>query len=184
MTGLPKVSSAEMIAPLYVANTVTGNRASPVSLEEFELYASGWETVVDGADVDYYTVLSPYHNAETELWCVPAPTTGTTNLTIVGACVPVDLATTDTPRLSEGYQDILYRYGVFAGFASEPGRAAEAADAYKMFVERVNNLISEGKARFPSEQGFKPRPVEFKYIDVKRHQQKDSRRTEKQDESE
>ena len=186
MTGLPLVNSSEMIAPIYVANTTTGSRVNPVSLEELELYASEWETVVDGTDVDYYTVLSPYHNAETMLWCAPVPTTGTTNLTIVGACVPVDLTATDTPRLSEAYQDILYHYGVFAGFASEPNRAQDAAEAYKLFVQRVNNLIADIKSRFPSGQGFKPRPVEFKYDNVTRSQQKadmQTAQTEKQDES-
>ena len=172
MTGLPLVSSSEMIAPVYVANTTTGNRVNPVRLNEFELYSSEWESVVDGADMDYYTVLSPYHNAETELWCVPIATTGTTNLTLIGACVPVDLGATDTPRLPEGFQDILFHYGVFAGFTSEPHRTQEATEAYQMYVRRVNDLISSIKSRFPSDQGFKPRPVEFKYDEITRQEQK------------
>ena len=172
MAGLPKVSSSEMIAPEYVANTTTGNRVNPVSLREFELYASEWESKVDGADVDYYTVLAPYHNAETELWCIPAPTTGTTDLTLVGACVPVDLTATDTPRLPEGFQDLLFYYALFAGYASEPGRAQDATIAYQVYVRRTNELVAEIKSRFPSDQGFKPRPVEFRYDLITRQEQK------------
>jgi hypothetical protein len=177
MVYMPTVSSAEMLGPAYVANTSTGNRVSPVRLEEFELYASGWEGQVDGADVQYYTMLSPYHSAEAQLWCVPISTSGSTELTVIGPCVPVDLTATDTPRLPEQYQDMLYYYGLFGVYVAEPGRGEDATQAYGMFVERTNQLIEQLKSRFPSWQGFRPSPVEYKYTTVMRYQQKQAAQT-------
>ena len=169
---LPVDSNAEMIAPIYVANTSTGVRLNPVRLDELEFYSSLWEGDIDGVDATQYTVLAPYDHAECALCAVPIPSGGSVDLTIMGAFVPVALTASDEPRLSKNFQDILFHYGVFHGFASEPGRSQEAAEAYKLYVTRVNELVAQTKSRFPSGQGFKPRPVEFLYDDVKRSQQK------------
>lgn len=177
MVCMPVVSSSEMLGPMYVANTSTGNRVSPVRLEEFEIYTSEWEGQVSGSDVMYYTMLAPYGSSESMLWCVPIPTSGSIGLTVIGPCVPVSLGATDTPRLPEEYQDLLYYYGVFAGYVAEPGRAEDAALAYKMFVERTNQLIEQLKSRFPSWQGGRPSPVEFKYTTITRYQQKQAAQT-------
>lgn len=180
MVWLPTVDSAEMLGVAYVANTASGSRVSPVRLDQLELYTQEWEGVVDGADVDYYTTLSPYHHAEAMLWCVPVSTSGTVGLTVVGPCVPTALTAASTPRLPEEFQDILYYYGLFGVFVAEPGRAEDAAGAYKVFVERVNMLIENLKSRFPSWQGFRPYPIEFKYTSVMRYQQKQPAQTEGQ----
>ena len=169
---LPVDSSAEMIAPLYVANTTTGVRLNSVRLDELEFYSSLWEGDIDGVDATQYIVLAPYDHAECAMCVVPIPSGGSVDLTIIGAFVPATLTSTDEPRLSENFQDILFHYGVFHGFASEPGRGQETGEAYQMYVTRVNELVAQTKSRFPSGQGFKPRPVEFLYDDVKRSQQK------------
>ena len=177
MVYMPQVSSAEMLGPAYVANTSTGNRVSPARLEEFELHLAEWEGQVDSADTMYYTMLAPYHNSESMLWCMPVPSTGSVGLTIVGPCIPVDLVATDTPRLPEEYQDLLYYYGLFGCYVAEPQRAEDAVGAYKVFVERTNQLIEQLKSRFPSWQGFRPSPVEFKYTTIMRYQQKQAAQT-------
>ena len=169
---LPEDSDAEMFAPTYVANTSTGVRLNPVRLDEFEFHSSLWEGDIDGVDATQYIVLAPYDHAESSICVVPIPSGGSVDLTILGAFVPASLTASDEPRLSENFQDILFHYGVFHGFASEPGRGKEAAEAYKMYVTRVNELVAQIKSRFPSGQGFKPRPVEFLYDDIKRSQQK------------
>jgi len=176
---LPVDSSAEMIAPIYVANTTTGTRVNPVRLDELEFFSSTWEGTISGVDATQYIVLAPYDHAECMIGVVPIPSGGSVDLTIIGAFVPVSLTATDEPRLSENFQDILFHYGVFHGFASEPGRAKEAAESYKMYVTRVNELVATTKSKFPSGQGFKPRPVEFMVDDIRRSQQKtvDSQRT-------
>ena len=170
MVGLPD----GMLVPLYVGNTTSGNRVSPVRLNEFEFYSVEWEGITDGVDVDYYTVLNLIHPSEAELWCVPMPSTGTTDLSIVGAYVPDDLLSTEQPRLTESFQDLLYLYGVFAGFVSEPGRTKDAAREYKKFVSRMNEFVGSLKSRFPSGYLFSPQPMEFVYEDVTRQQQKSS----------
>lgn len=182
MVALPVSGDAQMIAPLYVANGSTGNRVQPVRLEDMEMHTQEWEGQVDGADVEYYSMTSPYCNAKAELWCVPISTSGSVSLTVVGAYVPADLGTTDTPRMAEEYQDVLVWYGVFAGFVSEPGRTEDAVGAYEMFVQRVNFMVGSLKSRFPSWQGYRPRPVEFKYMDVIRRQQKTDIRPEAENE--
>jgi len=162
---------------MYVANTASGNRVNPTRLEEFELHLDEWEGQVSGSDVMYYTMLAPYHNAESMLWCLPIPSGGDIGLTVIGPCVPVELTVGDTPRLPEEYQDLLYYYGLFAGYVAEPGRGEDAAGAYKMFVERTNQLIEQLKSRFPSWQGWRPSPVEFKYTTIMRYQQKQAAQT-------
>jgi len=169
---LPVSSTAEMIAPVYVANTTTGVRVNPVRLDEFEFYSTLWEGDVDDVDATQYTVLAPYAHSMCNMCVVPIPSGGSVDLTVMGAFVPATLDLTDEPRLSENFQDILFHYGVFHGFASEPGRAKDSMEAYKMFVNRVNELVATTKSRFPSGQGFKPRPVEFMVDNVKRSQQK------------
>jgi len=169
---LPVDSDAEMFAPIYVANTSTGVRLNPVRLDELEFYSSLWEGDIDGVDATQYIVLAPYDHAECSICVVPIPSGGSVDLTIIGAFVPDTLTASDEPRLSENFQDILFHYGIFHGFASEPQRSKETAEAYKMYVTRVNELVAQTKSRFPSGQGFKPRPVEFLHDDVKRSQQK------------
>jgi hypothetical protein len=170
MVSLP----ATMLVPIFIANTTSGNRVNPVRLNEMEFYSSEWEGVVEGADVEYYTVLNPHHDAEIELWCVPIPTTGTVDLSIVGAYVPADLTATSTPRLPEAYQDLLYLYGCFAGFVSEPGRTQDAGREYGKFVARLNGFVASLRSRFPSGYLFRPQPIEFNYEAVTRQQQKES----------
>lgn len=167
----------KMLGVAYVANTTTGNRISPVRLDQFELYSTEWEGIVDGPDVMYYTTMSPYHSAEGMLWIVPVTNSGSIGLTVVGPCVPDDLATTSTPRLPEEFQDILMYYGLFGCLIAEPHRAEDAAEYYQIFVERTNQLIESLKNRFPSWQGFRPTALEFKYTGIMRYQQKQAAQT-------
>jgi hypothetical protein len=175
--------SGRLIAPLYVANTATGKRVQPVRIQDFEFYSSTWEGTVGGADIDYYTVLAPYHPAEIEMWCVPMVNDGTTDVTVVGAYVPVDATLSDELRMPENFQDILFWYTVFGGFVSEPGMGEDAGRAYEQFVRRINELTERMKSRFPGGQGFRPRPVEFPYDIVTRQQQKGTEKREDQDAS-
>jgi len=171
---LPKSGTAEMFAPIYLSNGPSGNRVNPADIQKFEFYSFAWEGNITGADGQYYVVFSPYHNAECMLCVVPVQNTATQSFTIVGAYIPTALGLTDVPRLPETFQDILYYYGVFHGFLSEPNRGQEATQAYGQFVTRVNELTAMIKSRFPSNQGYKPRPVEFVYDIVTRQQQKDA----------
>jgi len=168
MVGLP----TGMLVPLYVGNQSTGRRVHPVRLNELELYSGEWEGKVDGSEVEYYSLLNPHHPAEVELWCVPVPTGGSVELDVVGVHVPDELGSGDRPRLDEAFQDLLYLYGVFSGFVSEPHRAEDAGREYGKFVGRLNSLIAEVKSRFPSGYLFLPQQVEFSYAGVTRQQQK------------
>jgi len=166
ITGLPADSDgAEMIAPLFVTNGVTGNRVNPVRILDFELSTANWEGVISGADSDYYCVLSPVHSLEVELLCTPIQNTGTVVLDLIGAFVPVDVADGDDIDFPEQYGEVLYYYGLFYCYISMPGMVDDCLDAYKEYVRLIGLMVQESASRFPSDQGIKPVPVEFD-IDV------------------
>lgn len=171
---LPVESDSECIAPLYVANTHTGARVNASRLDQFELYASQWEGRVDGSgNTLYYTQLSPFHNSFTSLVVCPIQTIGRTQLSIIGAFIPVDLsADTDVPRLQEEFHDVLFYYGRFYALTGEPGMGQQAAEAYKSFIGKLNELVLVIKARFAGGRDYEPNPVEFQYMDVQESQQK------------
>ena len=172
MLALPTSGDAECIVPLYVADSDTGNRVQPARLDQFELYASNWEGEVGTGSNRYYTLLSPFHNAYAMLFACPVQNTGTTNLLIIGAFVPADLAATEEPRIAETYQDILYQYGRFYGYASERGRGADMLAAYQEFTKRLDAFIVGIKSRFPSGRDYEPTPTEFLYANISSGQQK------------
>ena len=160
---LPTDSSAECLAPLYVANTHTGHRVNPARVQDFELYSDAWEGLVaSSGDALYYTLLNPYHSAMSCIVLCPIQNIGITKLSIIGAFIPLSLsADTDIPRLAEQFHDILFHYALFYCYTSEPEMGTRAFDEYKEFVSRTNELISSIKARFPSGRDFEPWPVEF-----------------------
>uniref|UniRef100_A0A6M3J493 Uncharacterized protein n=1 Tax=viral metagenome TaxID=1070528 RepID=A0A6M3J493_9ZZZZ len=168
---LPTSGTAECFAPLYVANTHTGSRVNPVKLDSFEFYSTQWEGIVGTTDAMYYTIQSPYHSVMSSIIVCPIQDIGVTQLTIIGAFIPSTLTTGTEPRLTEAFQDILFHYGRFQGLISEPGRAKDALEEYKIFIKRLNELIISIKARFPSGRDYEPNPVEFTYDIVTAYQQ-------------
>jgi len=172
---LPTVSSARCIVPLYVANSHTGSRINPTTIDGMELYADAWEGQVDasGRNAQYYAIASPYHHAMNVLVTCPIQDIGKTQISFIGAFVPVSLsAGTDVPRLSEEYQDGLFYYSRFYGLIGEPGMGDKALEAYKEFIKITNALIAAIKARFPSGRDYEPLPVEFQYETITVQEQK------------
>jgi len=152
-----------MLAPMYVANSASGNRVNPVRVLDFELAGDDWEGTINGADSAYYIVMSPVHELESELLCSPMQNTGTVTLDLVGCFVPQDVASGDSIDFPEQYGEALYFYGLFYCYVSMPGKAQECLEAYKNYIAVINLYTEDNASRFPSDQGIKPVPVEFKY---------------------
>jgi len=170
IVSLPEDSDgAQMIAPLYITNGVTGNRVNPVRILDFELSNENWEGVISGADCDYYCVLSPVHELEVELLCTPIQNTGTVALDLIGAYVPVDVADGDDVAFPEQYGEVLYYYGLFYCYVSMPGMVDKCMGAYKEYVKLINLMSQDNASRFPSDQGIKPVPVEFDLDNITRY---------------
>ena len=68
---LPKSGSDECIAPLYVADSVSGRRVHPVKIDQFEFYQTGWEGEVDSDGAQYYCLLSPFNYAHVAMVVCP-----------------------------------------------------------------------------------------------------------------
>jgi len=160
----PTSTTATCFAPLYVANAESGKRLNPVRPDQLEFYATKWEGQIDSTGEQYYTNINPYHHMFNALILCPIDDSGRTNLNIIGAYIPIDLsADTDTPRLTEDFQDLLVIYAHFYGLISEPSRTKAALVIFKQFVERLNELINTIKSRFPSGRDYEPFPLEFAY---------------------
>jgi len=172
---LPTDSGAYCIAPLYVANSHTGARISPAALDEFEFYASAWEGQVDtSGNALYYMSMSQFHEALHTLVLCPIQNIGRTQITLIGAYIPVSMSSdTDDPRLPEEFQDVLFYYARFYAMVGEIGRADDALVEYKLFIQRLNALIVDIRARFPSGRDYEPWPVEFVYSNVTARQQEE-----------
>ena len=165
---VPVSGTAYCFAPLFVANTHTGYRLSPVEPDQLELYNTEWEGRV-GSDGNgmYYTYLNPYHSAQATLVCCPVQNIGRSQLTVIGAYVPADLsADTEVPRFDESYHDLLVLYGAFYGLLSEPGLGRRAAEVLSQFVGRLNEFTASIRSRFPSGRDFEPAPLEFAYENI------------------
>jgi len=179
---LPKDGTDKCIAPLYVANTSTGNRVHCCSVDEMEFYSSAWEGQTD-TDALYYTLLSPFSYAYASIVICPYPTANTMTFSFVGAFEPEELDDdSDEPRLPEEYQDLLVTYTKFESFIGEPGKVKEAVDEFKTFMDRLNQYIASIKARYPSGRDFEPYSAEFGYT-VITQQEQEARKVEKQNES-
>ena len=163
VVSLPSEGNANMIAPIFVTNGVSGNKLNPVRILDFELSDTGWEGVVGEADFDYYIMLNPVHELEAELLCSPIQNTGTMTLDVVGAFVPQDVASGDVIDFPEQYGEVLYYYSLFYCYVSMPGMVQECVNSYKKYTELVNIMVEDLASRFPSDQGVKPVPVEFDY---------------------
>jgi hypothetical protein len=178
ITKLPDGSDdANMIAPIYVSNTTSGNRVNPARILDLELEDVDWEGLISGADCDYYVVLSPVHELEVELLCTPIQNTGTAKLDIVGVFVPVDVSASDEITFSEKYGEVLYFYAMYYCYLSMPGRVKECLEVYREYVRLVNLMVQDLSSRFPSDQGVKPVPVEFDYDLLDRSDMKDQRQS-------
>jgi len=169
VSSLCEESGANMIAPIFINNSVSGNRVYPVRMIDFELSSTNWEGVISGEDSDYYIVLNPIHPLETELLCTPIQNSGSVGFDLVGAFIPDDVVSTDTLDFPSQYSEALYFYALFHCFISMPGRTKECLDSYKSYIKLINQMVRDLASRFPSDQGIKPVPVEFNYDTLTRH---------------
>jgi len=101
--------------------------------------------------------------------CSPIQNTGTVQLDLVGAYMPVDVLSTDDISFPEQYGEVLYYYGLFYAYVSIPGMVKECLDAYKEYVRLIGLMAQDSASRFPSSQGIKPVPVEFDYDGINRY---------------
>lgn len=160
------------IVPLYMANTDTGARIHPVSIDEMEFYSSTWEGRT-ATDSQYYTVLSPSSSAFNEILVCPYQTTTEMDYTFIGAYESTELSNdSDVPRLPEEYQDLLTIYAKFESFIGEPGMVGQAEIEVKKFIQRMNEFIASIKARFPSGRDHEPYSAEFNYSVITEQQMK------------
>jgi hypothetical protein len=160
------------IVPLYMANTDTGTRVHPVSIDEMEFYSSTWEGRT-ATDSQYYTVLNPFSSAFNEIVVCPYQTTTEMDYTYIGAYESTELSSdSDEPRLPEEYQDLVITYAKFESFIGEPGMVGQAEIEVKRFLKRMNEFIASIKSRFPSGRDYEPYSAEFNYSVITEQQMK------------
>jgi len=162
---LPNDAQGECFAPLYVANANTGKKVNPVSVDEFPFYSTPWLGKLNETDGEslYYTLLSPYHSAFVTLVLCPIQNIGRTQLKIIGAYVPKTLTEDSTPEIPEEFTDVLIYYTLFYAFSNEPGRSSQMLENYKLFGERLSEMTTFMRARFPGGRDYEPRPIEFTF---------------------
>lgn len=171
-TPLPKSGSDECIAPLYMADSVSGRRVHPVKIDQFEFYQSGWEGEVDSDGSQYYSLLSPFNFAHSAVVVCPIDSTGSATFNFIGAFVPTTLTSTSTARIPESHIGILSHYTRFAAFVGEPGRAEDMTKEYKAFSDGLELFVVSIKSRFPSGRDHEPFPPEFVYDAITEQQRK------------
>lgn len=168
---VPYTGNVYCIAPLAVIDAVTGYRLSPARVDQFNFYSTEWESLVDTGAL-YYALLDPHDNARTALVTVPINQNGHAYYTVYGACIPEQLsADTDVPRFEAGFHDLLYHYARFYLLVGEPGFGDKATAEYGLFVNRLSELITSIKARFPSGRDYEPWPIEFAYSGITTQEQ-------------
>ena len=160
---------ADCIAPIYVYDTIKGNRVHPVRMSELELHDTIWWTT-SGSNYEYYSLFNPCWSSgvstdQTSYSMLVYPTVTTTEMRlrmVYGAHPTTMTSTTDTPNIPSGQDNTLTNYATFMGLVRQrDNKLTELSKQYlTLFFDGVGSINSLMKGRYAGGRDFEPRPIE------------------------
>lgn len=164
---------SDCIVPIYVRDTTTKNRISPIRLAHLGIESRTWvaDTAAATSGYQYYCIFNPmrpWDNGAVEYptkYCLllyPAVTHGgSLQIAMNYAAIPPRLTlSTDNTRIPEGHDLVLADYAIFTGLMRQRANIQLCVARLKRFFDGISKIGEAVKKRYPRGRDFEPQPIE------------------------
>jgi len=161
----------DCIAPIYVRDTVTKKRISPVKISDLSLEdRTWWRTYTTSAEgYKYYSLWNPMrpHNYSSQdylrfsMIVYPRVKSAALQISMTYAAVPATLySVLNHSRIPEGFDLILGDYAIFQALMRQSGQVDQAVERLKSFLDGIKRLNEMIKSKYPRGRDYEPQPIE------------------------